>query len=123
MLILVRKKHLTASKILGLVSHVCGKALCVVCTSELYNPLALSSTSKAEGLLSPMDEIMQQIHQIASERQGLYRKASKGPLSPDQKRRIDEINAQLPLLWDRHRRDLAARVHANKPRSLYDFAA
>lgn len=70
-----------------------------------------------------MDETMQQIHHMANERQGLYRKAAKAALNPDQRRRMDEINAQLPLLWDRHRRELAARVHAHKPRSLYDFVA
>lgn len=66
---------------------------------------------------------MNQINHMATERHNLYRKAAKGALNPDQKQRMNEINTQLPLMWDRHRRELAAIVHARKPRSLYDYAA
>lgn len=56
-----------------------------------------------------MDETMQRIHEMANERLRLYTLASKQRLTDAQQARIREITDQLPLMWDRHRRELAAR--------------
>ncbi|GAP62803.1 hypothetical protein ARMA_1226 [Ardenticatena maritima] len=48
------------------------------------------------------------IQKLSNERQELYRLASQHRLTPEQRQRLQEINRQLPILWDRHRRELAA---------------
>lgn len=47
------------------------------------------------------------IQHLANERHMLYRLAGKQHLTPAQKQRLDEITAQLPVLWDLHRREVA----------------
>jgi hypothetical protein len=53
-------------------------------------------------------ELMQRIHELATERLNLYRAASRSPLSAPQSKRLETLNAQLPQLWDEYRRELAA---------------
>jgi hypothetical protein len=60
-------------------------------------------------------EIMNQIHQAANERHTLYRLAAKQHLTLDQTQRLHKLNTDLPLLWDRYRREYAAR---NRPTDL-----
>jgi len=55
-----------------------------------------------------MDETLDYIQKLANERIELWRLAGKQRLTPDQQARIDEITGRLPLLWDQHRRELAA---------------
>ena len=55
------------------------------------------------------EETMQQIHQAANERHLLYRTAAKEVLTNAQTRRLHELNDQLPILWDRYRREFAGR--------------
>ncbi len=54
-------------------------------------------------------ETMNLIHNMASERHMLYRLAAKQSLNPDQTRRLRELNDQLPVMWDRYRREYANR--------------
>jgi hypothetical protein len=56
-----------------------------------------------------MDETMQQIHEIANERHMLYRQAGHHSLNAAEHQRLRDLNNQLPLLWDRYRREFAAR--------------
>lgn len=48
-----------------------------------------------------------QIQQLSEERFNLYRAAGKSKLREAQRERLTEINRLLPMLWDRHRRELA----------------
>jgi hypothetical protein len=57
-----------------------------------------------------MDEILDRIHQAADERHRLYRLAGRQHLNEEQLRRLNYLSDQLPILWDRHRRELAARI-------------
>ena len=56
-----------------------------------------------------MHETMQQIHSIANERHMLYREAGHHHLTAAERQRLQELNNQLPLLWDRYRREYAGR--------------
>ncbi|HLU09158.1 MAG TPA: hypothetical protein VK003_05795, partial [Oceanobacillus sp.] len=49
------------------------------------------------------------IQRYATERHELYRLAAKRHLTPDEMSRLHELNGQLPVLWDQHRRELASR--------------
>jgi hypothetical protein len=49
------------------------------------------------------------IQKLADERLRLYTLAGNEYLSPEQRRRLDEINGRLPELWDEYRRELPAR--------------
>ena len=51
------------------------------------------------------------IQKIATERQNLYRQASEQHLTPVQLQRLHEITNELPILWDRHRREVASRSY------------
>jgi hypothetical protein len=55
-----------------------------------------------------MDETLELIQNLSNERQMLYRLAGKQHLDANQQIRLGELNFQLPVLWDRHRRELAA---------------
>lgn len=55
------------------------------------------------------EETMEQIHAAANERHMLYRTAAKQGLTNEQIRRLRELNDQLPILWDRYRREYAGR--------------
>ncbi|MAS34110.1 MAG: hypothetical protein CL610_08885 [Anaerolineaceae bacterium] len=57
-------------------------------------------------------ETMNQIHKFANERHMLYRSAANHGLTPDETRRLHELNDQLPILWDRYRREYAGRNRA-----------
>lgn len=54
-------------------------------------------------------DTMEQIHRAANERHMLYRTAARQTLSAEQTRRLHELNDQLPILWDRYRREYAGR--------------
>lgn len=58
-----------------------------------------------------MDSTMDLINKLASERLVLYRRAGEQHLTAEQLKRIHEITAQLPVLWDRHRREIASRSY------------
>lgn len=55
-----------------------------------------------------MDETLELIQNLSNERHMLYRLAGKQPLNRAQQTRLGELNYQLPLLWDRYRRELVA---------------
>jgi hypothetical protein len=55
-------------------------------------------------------ETLQQINRLSDERLSLYRLAGKQHLSAEQHQRLTEIPAQLEVLWDQHRREVAS-VH------------
>jgi hypothetical protein len=57
-------------------------------------------------------ETMAQIHSAANERHMLYRTAARQGLTNEQTRRLRELNDQLPMLWDRYRREYASRSRA-----------
>ncbi|MBZ0294939.1 MAG: hypothetical protein K8L99_20420 [Anaerolineae bacterium] len=54
-------------------------------------------------------DTMQQIQALSTERFDLWRLAGKQQLTTTQKTRIDHITGELAVLWDRHRREDAAR--------------
>lgn len=63
-------------------------------------------------------ETLDQINRLANERLSLYRLVGKERLTSEQVNRIQQITNELPILWDRHRRELAAeRYSARKPAS------
>jgi hypothetical protein len=69
------------------------------------------------------EETMNQIHQFANERHMLYRLAGKQSLTAEQTRRLRELNDQLPMLWDRYRREYAGRQRPQVAEAAWDFAA
>jgi shikimate kinase len=70
-----------------------------------------------------MDETMQQIHKLANERHMLYRQASHQSLTNTDRQRLQQLNSELPLLWDRYRREYAARRQPLAPDFTYRRAA
>lgn len=67
-------------------------------------------------------DTLAQINHIANERMALYRLAGKQHLTPQQMNRIQEITAQLPILWDQHRREVASD-HRNLPLTFESYRA
>lgn len=67
-------------------------------------------------------ETMNLIHRMASERHLLYRLAAKQALNPEQIRRLRELNDQLPVIWDRYRREYAGRQRT-QPGNTAEWAA
>jgi hypothetical protein len=65
-----------------------------------------------------MSETFDQINQMSDERFSLYRLAAKQHLSAEQHRRLNEINNQLPVLWDQYRREVAS---AHRPAPVNDW--
>lgn len=59
-----------------------------------------------------MNETLELIQQYANERHSLYRLAAKKHLSDAEYSRLQELDSQLPVLWDRYRRELASRSSA-----------
>jgi hypothetical protein len=57
-------------------------------------------------------ETMNLIHLRANERRMLYSAGAKHHLSPQELQRLHELNGELPDLWDRYRREFAARNHS-----------
>ena len=55
-----------------------------------------------------MSDTFALILKLSDERQQLYFSAGKQQLTPDQHRRLDELNGKLPGLWDAYRRELAS---------------
>lgn len=55
-----------------------------------------------------MDETLETIRRLATERLALYEKIAQGGHSPQVVARIEEITGKLASLWDTHRRELAA---------------
>lgn len=53
------------------------------------------------------NETMHLINSIVNERLTLYRLSGKQRLTPEQQLRIQQIGDQLPILWDRYRREYA----------------
>lgn len=62
-----------------------------------------------------VDETMHLIQKLSNERLLLYRQAGHEHLAPAQTQRLHEISDQLPLLWDRYRREYAGH---KQPRSI-----
>lgn len=58
-----------------------------------------------------MDETLTTIQRFTNERLQLYMLAGHQHLSPDQQRRLEELNAKLPVLWDHHRREYASQTY------------
>jgi hypothetical protein len=56
-----------------------------------------------------MNETMNLIQRYATERHNLYRLAAKKHLTPDEQSRLHELDGELPVLWDRYRRELASQ--------------
>ncbi len=48
------------------------------------------------------------IQELSNERFQLYQLAARHQLTPEQRKRLEEINRELPILWDRYRRELVA---------------
>jgi hypothetical protein len=55
-----------------------------------------------------MNETLDLIQYLANERHNLYRLAARQHLTDEQLSRIHEIEGRLSVLWDQHRRELAA---------------
>ncbi len=70
-----------------------------------------------------MNDAMEQIQSMATERQQLYWLAGHQHLTPTQLDRLHEIEGRLPGLWDLHRRELAAVRKPELPRSFAYFEA
>jgi hypothetical protein len=70
-----------------------------------------------------MNESMDKIQSLATERFNLYRLAGKQHLTPEQLDRLHEIEGRLPGLWDVHRRELAAVRKPESPKSFAYFDA
>lgn len=67
-------------------------------------------------------DTLAQIHHVANERLNLYRLAGKQHLTQQQMNRIQEITAQLPILWDQHRREVASS-YRNLPVTFESYRA
>ena len=52
-----------------------------------------------------MNETFTRINQLSDERLNLYRQAAKAHMTAAQHQRLNEINNQLPVLWDQYRRE------------------
>ncbi len=50
---------------------------------------------------------MQQINAVANARQRLY---FGGPMDDEARRKLGEYDAELAVLWDRHRREVAGKT-------------
>ena len=61
-----------------------------------------------------MYETLPLINKLATERFELYLLAGKQQLSTSQQQQLEMLNARLPMLWDEHRREVAA---AHVPRA------
>ena len=55
-----------------------------------------------------MSDTFQLLNRLTTERQELYFQAGKQALTIDQRQRLDELNAKIPILWDDYRRELAS---------------
>jgi hypothetical protein len=55
-----------------------------------------------------MDETLALIQHLADERHMLFRLAGRQHLDAAHQTRLGELKFQLPMLWDRYRRELAA---------------
>lgn len=56
-----------------------------------------------------MDETLALIHQHANERHELYKLAGHQRLTTEQVNRIQYLTDHLAVLWDQHRREVAAQ--------------
>ena len=66
-----------------------------------------------------MNETVELIQKLSNERLALYYMAGHQHLTPDQQYRLNELNGRLPVLWDQHRRELAASHRYIKGQKLY----
>ena len=66
-----------------------------------------------------MNDTLDEIQRLSNERHDLYRLAGKQHLTPDQEYRLNELSGRLPILWDQHRRELAAGRRYVKGEKLY----
>ncbi len=64
-----------------------------------------------------MDDTFSLILKLSDERQQLYFLAGKQSLTDAQHQRLDELNGKLPVLWDTHRRELAAGSRDSRERA------
>jgi len=65
-----------------------------------------------------MDETLELIQHLSNERQLLYRLAAKQHLNTVQHIRLGELDIQLPMLWDRYRRELVAARQVAKKQTI-----
>ncbi len=56
------------------------------------------------------EETFAKILQVTLERQFLFRLAGKQGLSENQQLRLSQIEGELSVLWDQHRREVAAKT-------------
>jgi hypothetical protein len=59
-----------------------------------------------------MNDTLQLIQKSATERFNLYILAGHQQLTPAEKQRIDELNAQIPMLWHQHRTEVAMQHYS-----------
>lgn len=57
-----------------------------------------------------MDETMAKINALATERFNLFLLAAHQHLTTDQRERMQRITADLDVLWDQYRRELAGSI-------------
>ncbi|MFO7323851.1 MAG: hypothetical protein DIU68_019150 [Chloroflexota bacterium] len=70
-----------------------------------------------------MSDTFNLITALANERHMLYRLAARQHLTPDQQNRLNQIDNQLPVLWDQYRRELAGRYRPYTTSSSNDQQA
>lgn len=56
-----------------------------------------------------MTDTLSLIQQYATERHELYKLAAKHHLTETESSRLNQLDSELQVLWDRHRRELAAQ--------------
>lgn len=59
-----------------------------------------------------MNDTLQLIQKYATERFNLYVLAGHQQLTPNEKQRLDELTAQLPMLWHQHRSEVAMQHYS-----------
>ncbi|GEM_PF-6041847 len=62
------------------------------------------------------ESTLEAIQKLSNERFHLYQIAARHQLTPEQRKRLEEINRELPILWDRYRRELVA---GHVPREVF----
>jgi hypothetical protein len=82
------------------------KYICLYYSKKNKFSFFLVQVSKVTGI--PMDAMFELIQKLSAERFELNLLAGKQHLSPAQKQRRDELDGELPKLWDQHRSQLAA---------------
>lgn len=66
---------------------------------------------------------MEHINELTQERLKLYLQAVQHPLEEMQRRRVEAITRELPVLWDQLRRELVAERNERSRRRVLTEAA